>query len=181
MAENLFLTLVGDFPEVIGPRLQDLLQGNPISPFFLFNSLGVLSIPTSLSEATLKDAVYNAIGLGPYYIFDFFNFPQFFRQNIMKEIRPYLDEECSLQQIAEDLEITPHQLSQLINEHLGVNFNAYINRFRIDAACKMLLEEKNRSVLSIAYAIGFNSKSSFYEAFSKNMGLTPKDFRKQNS
>ncbi|MBN1501863.1 MAG: AraC family transcriptional regulator [Spirochaetes bacterium] len=102
-------------------------------------------------------------------------------ENIMKDIRPYLDEECSLQQIADDLDITPHQLSQLINEHLGINFNAYINRFRINEACVMLLDEKNRSVLSIAYAVGFNSKSSFYEAFSKNTGITPKDFRKRNS
>lgn len=96
---------------------------------------------------------------------------------IMPESRPYLDEECSLKELALELDVTPHQLSELINDHLGINFNTFINRYRITEAQQMLIEEKDRSILSVAYAVGFSSKSAFYESFSKISGLTPKQYR----
>jgi len=54
-----------------------------------------------------------------------------------------------------------------------------INQYRIKEAKKMLIEESERSVLSIAYAVGFNSKSSFYEAFSRFTGKTPVQYRRE--
>ena len=98
--------------------------------------------------------------------------------NIMIEQKYYADEDLTIKQLAREVNITPHQLSQLLNERLNVNFNTFVNKFRVDEAIKMLLDEQKRSVLSIAYAVGFNSKSSFYEAFSKFTQKTPHKFRK---
>jgi len=90
----------------------------------------------------------------------------------------YCDEDLSLGRLAEMLEIRPDQLSELINEELKTNFSAHINHYRIEEAKNLLLSEPDRSVLSIAFAVGFNTKSSFYESFQKFTDMNPKSYRK---
>ncbi len=99
---------------------------------------------------------------------------------LMAEEAFYADESVSLQQVAQSLSVTPHQLSQLINRKYNTNFNTFINRYRIEEAQKRLLEYPKQSVLSIAFEVGFNSKSAFYEAFSRIAGMTPREFRQHN-
>lgn len=101
-------------------------------------------------------------------------------QHLMDTEKVYAYEDITLKQLADELELTPHQLSQLLNEKLNMNFNTFVNQFRIRDAKHMLIEEPQRSVLSIAYAVGFNSKSSFYDAFSRFTGKTPQKYRKDN-
>lgn len=100
-------------------------------------------------------------------------------QAVMAQKRLYADEEISLAQVADEVDITPHQLSQVINERLNMNFNTFINQYRIDEAQKLLIRDPERSVISVAYEVGFNSKSSFYDAFSRYTGVTPQAYRKQ--
>ena len=100
-------------------------------------------------------------------------------KQLMDEERLYLDEDVTLKEVANELNITAHQLSELLNVKLKMNFNSFINQYRIKEAKKMLIEESERSVLSIAYAVGFNSKSSFYEAFSRFIGKTPVQYRRE--
>ena len=101
--------------------------------------------------------------------------------SLMRAEKLYLDEELTLARLAEELGLTLHQISQLLNESAGVNFYGYINRFRIQAAQELLLAEPERTVLSIAYAVGFNSKSSFHGAFSRFTGMSPGEYRKRKS
>lgn len=97
----------------------------------------------------------------------------------MLDEKIYAVEDITLKKVADELLISPHQLSELLNEYMGLNFNSYINKFRIHDAMELLINEPKRSILSIAYAVGFNSKSSFYEAFFRNMGKTPSRYRKE--
>ena len=79
----------------------------------------------------------------------------------MKEEKPFADEDLTLQSFAEELEIKSHQLSQILNEILGKNFFQFVNGYRIEEAKNLLKEERERNILWVAYAVGFNSKSSF--------------------
>src|SRR6056297_3159398 len=97
---------------------------------------------------------------------------------LMNEEKLYLDDQLSLQKLAAYLDITSHQLSRILNTRLEVNYNTYVNTFRIQEAMDMLLHDPARSVLSIAYDAGFNSKSAFYDAFSRVNGCSPVEFRK---
>ncbi|RHX90184.1 AraC family transcriptional regulator [Leptospira yasudae] len=97
--------------------------------------------------------------------------------HIIKEERIYLDEDIRLPDVSEELGISVHQLSFFLNNHLGINFNNYINRFRVEEAKLMLLNDPARSVVSVGIAVGFNSNSSFYKAFLKETGMSPKQFR----
>jgi len=89
----------------------------------------------------------------------------------------YADENVSLTDCADELSITPHQLSEFLNERMNCNFYTFINRHRIKEAIRLLEQEPDRTILSIAHMVGFNSKSSFYDSFSRFMGMTPNQYR----
>ncbi len=78
------------------------------------------------------------------------------------------------------MELTQHQLSQLLNEKLNTNFNGFINSFRIDRARELLVSEPDAPVLNIAFAVGFNSKWAFYDAFTRFTGKSPVAYRREN-
>jgi len=98
----------------------------------------------------------------------------------MSEEHLYADEELTLARLANYVNLSSHQLSELLNQNLSLSFKTFLNEERIKAACRMLREEPNRSVLSILYAVGFSSKSSFHVEFLKYTGTTPSLFRKTN-
>lgn len=93
--------------------------------------------------------------------------------------KPYLDPTLTLPGLSKKLSIHTRYLSQIINESFNKNFNDFINEYRITESKKMLQEENNgkKTMLEIAYYAGFNSKSSFYEAFKRHTGLTPREYK----
>ncbi|WP_185211721.1 helix-turn-helix domain-containing protein [Sphingobacterium mizutaii] len=91
----------------------------------------------------------------------------------------FLDSELNLLKLANRLGITVHQLSYIINSGFGMNFFQYINRFRVDKAKELLVDETMipYNMISIGYASGFNSKTAFNTVFKNITGLTPTEFR----
>ncbi len=89
----------------------------------------------------------------------------------------YTDFDLSLEGLAQMLSITPHQLSQFMNERLGTNFRNYVNSYRIEEAKKILVSESDKNILTICYDVGFNSKSTFNHCFKKYTNRTPSEFR----
>jgi AraC-like DNA-binding protein len=101
--------------------------------------------------------------------------------NYIAENKPYLEPNLSLRTLADQIGIHPNQLSWLLNESLGKNFNEFINHYRIDHF-KELAQDLNNSkytILALAYDSGFNSKTVFNTYFKKETGLTPKQFLKR--
>jgi AraC-like DNA-binding protein len=101
--------------------------------------------------------------------------------SLMESEKIFCDEDISLNSVASELSITPHQLSEILNSNLNMNFYTFINKYRIAEAKKMMREEPDRSLLSIAFAVGYNNKATFYSAFMKFAGTTPHKFRKEHS
>ena len=100
---------------------------------------------------------------------------------MMEQEKLYCDEELTLPRLITALGVTPHQLSQFLNQHYNKNFNNFINGYRIDDAKKLLIDEPTRNTLSIALSVGFNSYSAFHSAFRKTTRLSPAGFRKKYS
>ena len=94
----------------------------------------------------------------------------------------FLNEDLTLAETARQLSTNTSYLSRLINEHYQVNFSAFLNRFRIQEAQKMILDDKfnNFSMEGIAKSSGFRSKSTFNQVFKNSTGLTPTEFAVQN-
>jgi len=92
--------------------------------------------------------------------------------------RIFEDAELSLAGLASRLGLTSHQLSELINVHLGKSFARYLREHRVAAAKTMLCAEPSASVLSVGLSVGFSAQSNFYEAFREIEGMTPGQYRK---
>ena len=97
-------------------------------------------------------------------------------QIAMQEQQLYLDPALSLQKLAQHLAITPHYVSQALNNNLQQNFFDYVNQCRVIHA-KPLILAGEMTVIDIAYTAGFNARSSFYKAFKRETGQTPTEFR----
>jgi AraC-like DNA-binding protein len=90
----------------------------------------------------------------------------------------HLDSQISLRALCARLRENPHYVSQVINQDLGTSFYDLVNRQRIAAAKEALTRDPERTVLEIALAAGFNSKSTFNAAFRQHAGTTPSDYRR---
>lgn len=101
--------------------------------------------------------------------------------NHLAEKEPYLDPDLSLRSLADQIDIHPNQLSWLLNESLGKNFNEFINHYRIETFKSISKDPKNSNItiMGLAYDSGFNSKTVFNTYFKKETGLTPIQFLKQ--
>lgn len=95
--------------------------------------------------------------------------------------KPWLKVDLTLAQLAQGVNVNSHHLSQTINLHFGKSFACYINEYRVNEACKLLLDSKSKAVLEVALESGFASKSSFNTLFKKQTGLTPSEYRKKFS
>ncbi len=97
----------------------------------------------------------------------------------MQEDHLYRNGELKLEDLAGQVAMTPHELSQLINEACGTNFADYLNRHRVEAL-KLALHDPQQagtSILDLALASGFNSKSAMNRVFKNHTGMTPGEFR----
>ena len=97
---------------------------------------------------------------------------------LMQAGKAYEDPELSLTQVAKQLQSNPSHVSKMVNKGFGVNFNDFVNQYRIAAVKEMLSngEHKQQTLLGIAFECGFNSKATFNRAFKKVTGLSPKDW-----
>jgi AraC-like DNA-binding protein len=106
-----------------------------------------------------------------------------FSMNTIKNILNYCSlnykNELSLDILANDLHISKYHISHLFNEKLHMSFNKYINGLRISEACKYLLNE-DYSVTDIAFLVGFNCPRTFNRAFFEQVGMTPRDYKKES-
>jgi AraC-like DNA-binding protein len=99
---------------------------------------------------------------------------------VMKSKELYKQKGLSLNELAKHTGQPAYLISQSINSCYGVNFNEYINRFRIEETKKMLADAaSNDKVEAIASEVGFKSNTSLYQAFKKETGMTPHQYRKQ--
>ena len=89
----------------------------------------------------------------------------------------YQQEELSLSSLAEIMELSPHQLSELINTEYGMSFSRFVRQHRIRDAEKRLVEEPTVSILAISMEVGFKSQSNFYAAFKEITGKSPGSYR----
>lgn len=98
---------------------------------------------------------------------------------LMDEDRIYQNENLNLALLAAAMELSSHQLSELINTRFGIGFSRFVRERRVAEAKRLLLDEPGTSVLTIGLAVGFRSQSNFYAAFRDITGEAPGNFRRK--
>jgi AraC-like DNA-binding protein len=97
---------------------------------------------------------------------------------LIKVDKIYENPKLTLSDVSKCLETNPKTISNSINLGFEMNFNDFINHYRIEAVKEKLKEgaHKKSTLLGIAFDCGFNSKATFNRAFKKSTSQSPKDY-----
>ena len=91
----------------------------------------------------------------------------------------YLDTSFSLEQLANDLNLSKQQVSEVINQDMNSSFYQLLAMYRIDHAKVLIEENKNLTIEAIVDECGFSSKSTFNKYFKYYVGQTPSVYRNE--
>ncbi len=100
---------------------------------------------------------------------------------LMEQQQVYLNNDLKLAELGETIGLSPHHLSQVINQHRHKNFYDYVNTYRARFAADYLIRHGKTNLTQLAFDSGFNNRVSFNSAFKKHTGLTPSAFIKRHN
>lgn len=103
-------------------------------------------------------------------------------KQLLETDKLYLNPELSLKTVADLLNTNTKYLSQVVNHQAGINFQQFINLYRVKEAKHKIVKDSfsNLTLYGIALQCGFKNKSTFYKVFKEVTGYTPKDFVRIN-
>jgi AraC-like DNA-binding protein len=87
-------------------------------------------------------------------------------------------EDITVNQLAEELNISPKEVNQLLMYQVEKNFQEFLHFIRINMACKLLLET-SMSMIDIAVAVGYHNLKTFTRNFINEKFIKPNEFRKR--
>lgn len=96
--------------------------------------------------------------------------------------KKYRDPDYSAQKLAIELGTNTRYISAVVNLRYQDNYSQMVNEFRIKDAMYLLKDKhaQKMTMQEVATSVGFANRQSFYAAFYKRTGLSPKEYRKQN-
>jgi AraC-like DNA-binding protein len=156
------------FPDVAAPAARDAIPFAPLEPLAGDGAPAPAAVPSgdkyARSGMTAADEALIAKRL----------------KQRMQEQRDFTAPDLRLSELAERIGCSTQWLSQYLNEVEGRNFFDYINGLRVAEVQSLMLQAQHRdsTFLDLAFAAGFNSKSTFYIAFKKYCGESPSSWRK---
>lgn len=104
-------------------------------------------------------------------------------KELVKSIESYVAEHClediSIEQIAEQLNISYYYMCHIFKNNYGISVNTFRTQKRLEIAMRKLIETDEK-ITDIAVLSGFNNISYFTETFTKMVGISPTLFREKN-
>ena len=96
----------------------------------------------------------------------------------MTQHKPFTNPKLTLNELASMLKMPPYLLSKVINEGYDINFFDFINTYRIEEFKRRMEDPhfQHYTLLSIAFEVGFNSKTAFNRSFKKITNQSPSEF-----
>ena len=98
---------------------------------------------------------------------------------IIRVEKKYKDKSYSARQLAEDLGTNTRYVSAVVNVRFHANYTTFVNKFRVEDAMTMLTDRRytKLNMQDIADMVGFANRQSFYSAFFKVTGMTPRQYK----
>lgn len=93
--------------------------------------------------------------------------------------KPFLRKRLTLSELAVELDMPSYILSGLLNNYYEQNFNDFINDYRVEYVIERMKKDsswKSLTMEGLAQECGFSSRTAFYTAFKKRMGMSPGSF-----
>lgn len=102
------------------------------------------------------------------------------RERQLKEILTYIHnnyaQKMHLEDIADTFHMSGKYFSRYFKKHFGYTFVEYLNHFRIEKACVLLVTTDMR-IMEISFDTGFENFSYFIRKFKEITGFTPAAYR----
>ena len=95
--------------------------------------------------------------------------------NLVEYIEQHLDEELSLERLADEFFVSKYHIAHVFKENVGLSIHQYITKKRLSLCQEAIRARMN--ITEVYHAYGFGDYSSFYRAFKKEYGISPKEFR----
>ena len=99
-------------------------------------------------------------------------------ENVKKYIEGHIREKISRTDIAEYVALSENYLSRLFHKETGMSISDYILQKRLNMAKKLLIQT-NMSISGIGETVGYETTAYFIRLFKRELGITPKEYRKQ--
>ncbi len=99
-------------------------------------------------------------------------------QNICAFIETHIEEDLSLERLATEFFMSKYHIAHIFKDNLGLSIHQYITKKRLTFCRQSILS--GMSITAAYETFGFGDYSSFYRAFKKEYGISPKDFRDMN-
>jgi len=101
-------------------------------------------------------------------------------ERLFESEKYYREEGLTIRRLAAKLDAREYRLRRLINACLGYrNFNDFLNRYRVQEACEILLQAEQAPIVRISLELGYRSPGSFNKAFRELTGKTPSEYRRE--
>lgn len=99
--------------------------------------------------------------------------------NIIVVQKKYRDPDYSAKDLAKELQTNTRYLSAVVNSRFNMNYSCLLNEYRIKEAMHLLVDRRyvDKNVEEISTMVGFANRQSFYAAFYKYVGITPREYR----
>ena len=94
--------------------------------------------------------------------------------------KKYRDKDYSAKKLAEDIGTNTRYISAVVNVRFHMNYTSFVNKYRIDEAMSVLVDKRYQELRMVASMVGFANRQSFYAAFYRFMGITPREYRMRN-
>lgn len=108
----------------------------------------------------------------------------YMQEKIMQLIvmqKKYLEKDYSARKLAEEIGVRSRDISAVMPVRFHMSYNAYVNNLRINEAKTILVDKRFLDVRvgKVGEMVGFNNRQSFYGAFYRYVGVTPRHYRAQ--
>lgn len=146
--------------------------------FLRMNQLFILKMAKyNITEKKEKEAVYRSL-VSPKLMDEL-------KEKILDIIvmkQKYKDKDYSAKMLAQDLGTNTRYISAVVNMRFHMNYTSFVNKFRIEEAMSILQDwrYKQLGMEEICTMVGFSNRQSFYAAFYKLTGITPRQYRLQH-
>ena len=98
---------------------------------------------------------------------------------VERYLRENFQTDISLETLAEKAGVSARQLNRIFEKNYGTTFYKYLTELRIDEAKRLLSQKPMPSVEEVAYAVGYSTYTGFHNAFKKETGLLPGEYRRR--